>query len=935
MGILNQIAEFLRPTDGLTDAIEAAQNDVFALDGRNLQLQETITELQIKFEDIGWINTEWREGQIEFDRHQLAQIIRFSRLMFLKNPLINRGVNVQALYVFGQGVQVRSEDPATQKLIDGFWQAELNQVELTGHQALYLKECDLQVTGNLFFVFFPSDRNTIIRTIPVEEIIDIITNPEDRRDVWFFQRSFLVRVMDDTGKMQENRQIWLYPSLSYAEHATSKPPAIGASPIKWETPIYHVKVGGLSDMMFGVPETYQALDWARSYTVFLENTATLMRKLSKFAFNLEVKGGTKAVAAAKAKLGTTVSGTNPLEANPPSLAGSTFTSSEGAKLEVLKTAGAGVNPADGRYLRLMVAAAMGLPECYAEDTEVLTESGFMLHSDWKPGVKVACFNSDSGLTEWHEPNELRIFEYEGEMVHFRNAQTDILVTPNHRMWTSPAAQRAFLPALEEAAYVGRSGRKRIANGGVAAVDRSWRIETAEHVADNPNSAGWEFSSAVRFEEPETTGLIQTPFGLVDPVLWARFLGYWIAEGCATQSICKSGEFRKDGSAIMRTFRRVALAQHEGPVLEDMRSTLRALGTKFTEVTCTRGVKNLVIYNKTLWLYLRSACGEGSHTKKIPADLLSDSRAVRLALYESLMAGDGGECGGSYRYSTVSRQLADDMQRLAMSLGQGASVTREMTKYRGMIKPIYRVWIRMKLTETSCLKQRHVTREWYAGKVYCFNLKYGLYVTRRNGRIAIQGNTFFGDSDVGNHATSKTLDRPTELKFVDRQELWKHILSTIVGEAVEAGNPAVPGTIEIVNPEAEDGMDIDVMFPPILEHDVLASIQALTTAATLGGHASVDTIPSKALSRQMMNVLGFADIDELLQQLEKQVADAKAEAAKQQKLASDTALKQISAKAKAAPAPGSNANPQLQAIAAAASDLRAQVDEFFGKLSEAA
>ena len=558
MGILNQIAEFLRPTDGLTDAIEAAQNDVFALDGRNLQLQETITELQIKFEDIGWINTEWREGQIEFDRHQLAQIIRFSRLMFLKNPLINRGVNVQALYVFGQGVQVRSEDPATQKLIDGFWQTELNQVELTGHQALYLKECDLQVTGNLFFVFFPSDQNTIIRTIPVEEIIDIITNPEDRRDVWFFQRSFLVRVMDDTGKMQENRQIWLYPSLSYAENATSKPPAIGASPIKWETPIYHVKVGGLSDMMFGVPETYQALDWARSYTVFLENTATLMRKLSKFAFNLEVKGGTKAVAAAKAKLGTTVSGPNPLEHNPPSLAGSTFTSSEGAKLEVLKTAGAGVNPADGRYLRLMVAAAMGLPD-----------------------------------------------------------------------------------------------------------------------------------------------------------------------------------------------------------------------------------------------------------------------------------------------------------------------------------------------------------------------------------------TFFGDSDVGNHATAKTLDRPTELKFVDRQELWKHILSTIVGEAVESANQAVPGTIEIVNPEAEDGMDIDVMFPPILEHDVLASIQALTTAATLGGHASVDTIPSEALSRQMMNVLGFADIDELLQQLEKQVADAKAEAAKQQKLASDTALKQISAKAKAAPAPGSNANPQLQAIAAAASDLRAQVDEFFGKLSEAA
>jgi hypothetical protein len=44
--------------------------------------------------------------------------------------------------------------------------------------------------------------------------------------------------------------------------------------------------------------------------------------------------------------------------------------------------------------------------------------------------------------------------------------------------------------------------------------------------------------------------------------------------------------------------------------------------------------------------------------------------------------------------------------------------------------------------------------------------------------------FFGDANVGNHATAKTLDRPTELKFLDRQTLWADIHQDILQYVID-------------------------------------------------------------------------------------------------------------------------------------------------------
>ena len=72
-------------------------------------LSERLAELELALEDVGWVRL-GMEGEREFSREGLDRIMQIARYSYLKNPLINRGVEVQRLYVFGQGVNIRAED---------------------------------------------------------------------------------------------------------------------------------------------------------------------------------------------------------------------------------------------------------------------------------------------------------------------------------------------------------------------------------------------------------------------------------------------------------------------------------------------------------------------------------------------------------------------------------------------------------------------------------------------------------------------------------------------------------------------------------------------------------------------------------------------------------------------------------------------------------
>ena len=341
------------------------------LEWQNEVLLERLAELELAQEDAGW--SRLGEDDREFSREGLRAICRQARLFWLKNPLVKRGVEVQAHYVYGQGVTIRSEDEAVNEVIQVFLDDAKNRAELTSHQAMLTKETELSVFGNLFFVFFiGQDGRVRVRSIPVDEIEEVISDPEDAKSAWLYKRVWAQRAPD--GKVTTFTAY--YPDwhnrTRQGGSAVFTTGALGEG-VRWETPVFHVAVNRLSDMRFGVPEVYAALDWAKAYKEFLEDWATLSRAYSRFAHKLTLPAGsTKAtVAAAKAKFGTTYN-TASGETNPAPIAGSTFIAGNGVGFDPIRIGGANISAEDGRRLLLMVASAAGLPETFYGDASVGT-----------------------------------------------------------------------------------------------------------------------------------------------------------------------------------------------------------------------------------------------------------------------------------------------------------------------------------------------------------------------------------------------------------------------------------------------------------------------------------------------------------------------------------------------------------------------------------
>lgn len=323
-------------------------------------LQESIRDLEDSIKGDG----EWRRMganlEREFTRGGLDDLIDVSRSMYLAHPLIQRAVNITTYYTWGQGVEFDADPTLMDNVITPMITDHKNQAELYGHQARLLTDVDQIVDGNTFFALFKTNPVSV-RSIPTNEIRRIHTNPEDRNEVWFYRREWTAEEFDvNTGRYKNGHHVCLYPDIDYVP--ANKPETLGGLPVKWDAPVIHQRIGGLKQMQFGVPGTYAALDWARAYKKFLEDWHTIVSSLARFAWKVSTKG-TK-VAGIQRKMNARSRGpelTDDDGERPPG-AGLAWVAGQGDELTPIPKTGAHTSAEDARPSRLMVGAAMDLPD---------------------------------------------------------------------------------------------------------------------------------------------------------------------------------------------------------------------------------------------------------------------------------------------------------------------------------------------------------------------------------------------------------------------------------------------------------------------------------------------------------------------------------------------------------------------------------------------
>lgn len=339
---------------------------------------------------------------------------------------------------------------------------------------------------------------------------------------------------------------------------------------------------------------------------------------------------------------------------------------------------------------------IGIRACYDEKTEILTENGWTPFPQLDPQTPVATLNPE-GQIEYHVPDEYIVQPYVGELLRFANGKFDFCVTPNHNLYLrSKTGKLKFLQA-DEVHYA-----------------KSWRVPTgAEFKGIEPE--WFELGTA-----PAHANVRVNRIAMDD---WLEFLGYYISEGCT--HVRRRARAVGDRNYDVADYN-ILIAQSKPEGRTQIANCLSKLGFKFFQ----SDDHQFRICSKQLAEILLPLGKSGD--KYIPRDYLNLSQRQSRILFDALIMGDGSQRGNRSTYYTKSKQLADDVQELALRCGYAASVVSHAVG-----RDLYCVNIRPAVE--AVLAEPEPVR--YGGNVYCVNVKNHVICVRRNGRAAFCGNCY--------------------------------------------------------------------------------------------------------------------------------------------------------------------------------------------------
>lgn len=337
-----------------TETVAHLVDEVVTLDHANEVLAESFADQELALEDRGWIAL-MVDGARQFSRAGLARASALCRVLAVSNPLIKRGLALRHAYVWGSGVHVVARDLDVQAVIAAF--DDDNARSLTGSQAREELERALGTDGNVFLTLFtsPLTGRVQVRSFPFSEIVEVISNPDDRDEPWFYLRRWTAFTINSTGRRETVRSEAYYPALGYRPATRWK--MLDDVEVLWDAPLLHVSVNRLDEWDFGIGDAYAAMTWSRAYNEFLADWARLAKSLSRFAWRVVGDRKSSAQTAAN-RVRSMVADDSSGLVSPPTGATAVMA---GSHLEAIPKSGATIDAQSGQPLAGMVAAALGIP----------------------------------------------------------------------------------------------------------------------------------------------------------------------------------------------------------------------------------------------------------------------------------------------------------------------------------------------------------------------------------------------------------------------------------------------------------------------------------------------------------------------------------------------------------------------------------------------
>ncbi|MFH0814596.1 MAG: ribonucleoside triphosphate reductase [Candidatus Falkowbacteria bacterium] len=358
-------------------------------------------------------------------------------------------------------------------------------------------------------------------------------------------------------------------------------------------------------------------------------------------------------------------------------------------------------------------------ECYSEDTEVLTDSGWKYFYEVDKQNKVFTLNNQTNRIELKKPIKFYKYIYNGELYNFKSKKIDILVTPNHNMVVDQ-----YCPNCKGGPY-----RRKFVKAAA--------FNPSEHFI--PKNGAWNGVSKKEFILPEIDIRQYQHYGkkyvikkcLAKKIMmkdWLAFFGFWIAEGCVSLR-----ERKRKGRKKAYYEYLVRISQNQGKIADEFEQILRKLPFKYNKKVNNKKLE-FYIGNKQLFLYLKQFGKADS--KFIPKEIKNLAKAELDILLHWMMAGDGYIGGGNIEYYTKSKKLADDVQEIILKLGFSANIYE---KHKKNFK-WYKVCVSRSRHFKFRSKEQNIKKVHYYGTVYCLEVPNHTLYVRRKGRACWCGNS---------------------------------------------------------------------------------------------------------------------------------------------------------------------------------------------------
>lgn len=421
---------------------------------------------------------------------------------------------------------------------------------------------------------------------------------------------------------------------------------------------------------------------------------------------------------------------------------------------------------------------MSYYQCCSYDTECLTDSGWVTYDRIDNNTKIACYDHKTGQLRYHNPSRIIVSKYTGNMHHWKSDGVDILVTPEHRMLVK-VHNKAGQPLTHS------EDKWRIERMQNLSPDYHYQIKiTAPIDTEDPGDVEIPMYKKYARGEPAIIGTYK-----ISPGDWARFLGWFVSEGCLSKLDDKGYE----GGHRRRHRVSAASQKISSPHVPTIEDALKSVPPyEWTKNICggkdNRGCYQWYATDRGLYLHLKEHCGATAREKRLPKYIMSWPSYLLQLLLDAAISGDGREFeknafgNVSRHYRTTSSQLAEDMAEIGVKCGFRASIQNSSHPYKGEKVPYYTVHLSDRVHANVHSEHQKIIE--YDNYIWCVTVPTGLFVVRRNGKAHITGNSMEQIRDM----ILSTFRVPPAIVGIDRAMTYGSVLASLATFATHAINP---------------------------------------------------------------------------------------------------------------------------------------------------